>query len=162
MKKLLFLLIAVSVISGLLPGCNSKQTAEDNLKDDSQRKEFVTTIAHNESYSREMMQEMMRTDSSKQMMGQTMMNDSGMMKMMMGNMMNMAEKDTAMCKKMMEMMEQKPTMMKMMKGMNMSTGSMYTCPMHHEIKSPTPGKCPKCGMDLVKRKDYKSMDKMKM
>jgi membrane fusion protein, copper/silver efflux system len=27
--------------------------------------------------------------------------------------------------------------------------AVYTCPMHPEIRSPTPGKCPKCGMDLV-------------
>ena len=25
----------------------------------------------------------------------------------------------------------------------------YTCPMHHEVVSPTPGKCPKCQMKLV-------------
>ena len=24
----------------------------------------------------------------------------------------------------------------------------YTCPMHPEVRSPTPGKCPKCGMKL--------------
>jgi hypothetical protein len=28
----------------------------------------------------------------------------------------------------------------------------YTCPMHPEVKSDTPGKCPKCGMDLVIKK----------
>lgn len=27
--------------------------------------------------------------------------------------------------------------------------SVWTCVMHPEIESPTPGKCPKCGMDLV-------------
>jgi len=27
----------------------------------------------------------------------------------------------------------------------------YTCPMHPEVHSDKPGKCPKCGMDLVKR-----------
>mgnify|MGYP001573303742 CR=1 FL=1 len=26
---------------------------------------------------------------------------------------------------------------------------MYTCPMHPEIVSDKPGKCPKCGMNLV-------------
>jgi Cu(I)/Ag(I) efflux system membrane fusion protein len=25
----------------------------------------------------------------------------------------------------------------------------YTCPMHHDVRSDTPGKCPICGMDLV-------------
>lgn len=28
----------------------------------------------------------------------------------------------------------------------------YTCPMHPEILSDKPGKCPKCGMDLVVKK----------
>ncbi len=27
----------------------------------------------------------------------------------------------------------------------------YTCPMHPEVKSDMPGKCPKCGMDLVEK-----------
>jgi transcription initiation factor IIE alpha subunit len=29
---------------------------------------------------------------------------------------------------------------------------LYTCPMHPEVLSDKPGKCPKCGMDLVKKK----------
>jgi hypothetical protein len=29
---------------------------------------------------------------------------------------------------------------------------VYTCPMHPDVKSDKPGKCPKCGMDLVKQK----------
>ncbi len=32
-------------------------------------------------------------------------------------------------------MEQKPT--------------VYICPMHPDVRQPTPGKCPKCGMNLV-------------
>jgi hypothetical protein len=27
--------------------------------------------------------------------------------------------------------------------------AVYTCPMHPEVVSPEPGKCPKCGMTLV-------------
>ncbi len=30
----------------------------------------------------------------------------------------------------------------------------YTCPMHPEVTSDKPGKCPKCGMDLLKAKTY--------
>jgi hypothetical protein len=29
---------------------------------------------------------------------------------------------------------------------------VYTCPMHPEVISDKPGKCPKCGMDLVVKK----------
>ncbi len=32
---------------------------------------------------------------------------------------------------------------------------MYTCSMHPEVKSTKPGKCPKCGMDLVKEQATK-------
>jgi hypothetical protein len=33
---------------------------------------------------------------------------------------------------------------------NMSSGT-YSCSMHPEVKSDKPGKCPKCGMELVKQ-----------
>jgi transcription initiation factor IIE alpha subunit len=32
---------------------------------------------------------------------------------------------------------------------------VYTCPMHPEIITDKPGKCPKCGMTLVKKKTDK-------
>ena len=27
--------------------------------------------------------------------------------------------------------------------------AVYICPMHSDVRQPTPGKCPKCGMNLV-------------
>ena len=30
--------------------------------------------------------------------------------------------------------------------------TVYTCSMHPEVTSDKPGKCPKCGMDLIKKK----------
>jgi len=30
--------------------------------------------------------------------------------------------------------------------------AQYTCPMHPEVTSDKPGKCPKCGMNLEKKK----------
>lgn len=33
------------------------------------------------------------------------------------------------------------------------TKATYVCPMHSEVSSDKPGKCPKCGMDLVPKKD---------
>ena len=35
---------------------------------------------------------------------------------------------------------------------------LYTCPMHEDVKSSSPGKCPKCGMDLVREKTHKEHD----
>ena len=34
---------------------------------------------------------------------------------------------------------------------NKNTAIVYTCPMHPEVTSDKAGKCPKCGMDLVKK-----------
>ena len=31
----------------------------------------------------------------------------------------------------------------------MSQGQSYFCPMHAEVRQSNPGKCPKCGMDLL-------------
>ncbi|KIO78896.1 hypothetical protein TH53_00880 [Pedobacter lusitanus] len=50
-----------------------------------------------------------------------------------------------------------------MKKMKMPV--QYTCTMHPEVISNKPGKCPKCGMTLVKKTKAKSkpaMGKMKM
>ena len=33
-----------------------------------------------------------------------------------------------------------------------ATKTIYTCPMHPEVISDKPGKCPKCGMTLVDQK----------
>jgi hypothetical protein len=38
----------------------------------------------------------------------------------------------------------------------------YTCPMHPEVLSSKPGKCPKCGMTLVKKEAAKKSVKTKM
>src|ERR1041384_6089765 len=38
----------------------------------------------------------------------------------------------------------------------------YTCPMHPEVKSDKPGKCPTCGMALVKSSEAAGKHQMKM
>lgn len=50
-------------------------------------------------------------------------------------------------------------------GMNLSkeksitsSKSIYTCPMHPEIKQDHPGNCPKCGMDLIPEKGEETSD----
>jgi len=39
-----------------------------------------------------------------------------------------------------------------------SDKATYTCPMHPEVQSEEPGKCPKCGMFLVEKTDHDSSD----
>lgn len=36
---------------------------------------------------------------------------------------------------------------------NMMAKAQYTCTMHPEVVKDEPGKCPKCGMELVKKED---------
>lgn len=42
------------------------------------------------------------------------------------------------------------------------TKVQYTCTMHPEVLSDKPGKCPKCGMTLVKKVDAKKKPAAKM
>jgi hypothetical protein len=42
-----------------------------------------------------------------------------------------------------------------------TTATKYTCTMHPEVVMDKPGKCPKCGMTLVKMKSAKKGSKMK-
>lgn len=51
---------------------------------------------------------------------------------------NQSEKDN---------MKMKPDTSSTMKGMTAKV--IYTCPMHHQIRSDKPGKCPICGMTLI-------------
>lgn len=37
-------------------------------------------------------------------------------------------------------------------GAAQEEAAVYACPMHPEVTSPAPGKCPKCGMTLVERR----------
>lgn len=118
------------------------QSAAQLLKDNNKKQEIFNTILNDSTLLTEFTNTMMKNPQSCKMM----MKNGGMMKMMMS--------DTSMMK-----------MMKEKKSMNMSADSaVYTCPMHSEITSAKPGKCPKCGMDLVKKPENKKMDKgdMKM
>lgn len=42
-----------------------------------------------------------------------------------------------------------------------TTSKKYTCTMHPEVVMNKPGKCPKCGMDLVARNTKKTQSKGK-
>jgi hypothetical protein len=69
-----------------------------------------------------------------------------------GKKMMMKEGD---CMEMSGKMGQCSMMNKSMKSSTMknsnSMATVYTCPMHPEVTSDKAGKCPKCGMDLVKK-----------
>jgi len=172
MKNLTILPILVASAMILLTACNSKQTAELSLKDDNQRKEIFTTIIKTKPYMSEMMHEMMNNDSCKHSMMRNMMSmckdDSTMCKMMMGKTLEMCDMDESKCKMMTGCMKSHSNVMKSMKEVvskdNMSMSKdhkktqnnineiVYTCSMHPEIIRDKPGKCPKCGMDLVVKK----------
>ncbi len=73
--------------------------------------------------------------------GECTMKDGSKMQMKNGDCMEMSGK---MCTDKMKMMDKKKSTKKM--------ASMdYSCPMHPEVTSDKPGKCSKCGMDLVKK-----------
>jgi len=117
-----------------LASCNAKQTADDYLKEDTQRKAIVQSITQNQAYMTEMMDEMMNNDTSKQWMMDHMMSNPSMREMHMNGMMNMCNEDSTMCKMMigktmkmcaddstkckmmMGSMQMHPTIMKSMKG----------------------------------------------
>ena len=69
------------------------------------------------------------------------MKDGKKMKMKNGDCMDMNGK---MCTDKMKMMTKKKTTKKV-------AAAVYTCPMHSEVVGVKGGKCPKCGMDLVKK-----------
>ncbi len=120
MKKNSFFSIFVVAVITLLSSCNTKQSADQCLNNDNQRKDIIASIAHHQLYMNEMMHEMMNNDSCKQMMGQSMMSDPGTMNMMMKDMVGMCDKDTSMCKMMMgktmDMCDTDPSKCKMMMG----------------------------------------------
>ncbi|MDQ3016444.1 MAG: hypothetical protein M3R25_06980 [Bacteroidota bacterium] len=148
MKNVFSFAIAIAVAMSLFPACNSKQTADQGLQDDNQRKDIIVAIAHHPTYAMEMMNEMMASDSLKQMMGQTMMSDKGMMNMSMDNMMAMCKQDTSMCKMMMgktmDMCDADPSMCKMMMGSmqsrpNVMKSMKEMCAMHDPNMAPASG-----------------------
>jgi len=59
MKTQTILPILLGATISLLTSCNSKQTADNYLKDDNHRKEIVLAMAHHQPYMTEMMNEMM-------------------------------------------------------------------------------------------------------
>ena len=46
-------------------------------------------------------------------------------------------------------------------GTEQTVKKEYTCPMHPEVISDKPGKCPKCGMELVEKVSGNKQDTLK-
>jgi len=143
MKTQTILPILFAAIISLLVSCNSKQTADNYLKDDNQRKEIVLAMAHHQPYMTEMVNEMMNNDTCKQMMIDNMMNEPSMKGMHMDNMISMSQTDTSMFKMMMgktmEMCDTDPAKCKMMMGAMQSHSNVMNsikgmCDMEHMKK----------------------------
>jgi hypothetical protein len=137
MKKMTIMQYALAGISILFLSTSAQsQSVSQLLKDNGKKQEIFNTIVNDSILLTEFTNTMMKNPQSCKIM----MKNEGMMKMMMS--------DTTMKKN-----------MKNMKSMNMHADStVYTCSMHPEITSKKPGKCPKCGMDLIKKPASKKMD----
>jgi len=79
--------------------------------------------------------------------GECVMKDGTKMKMQNGDCMDM---DGQMDK--CELMQKHDKASHDMKDHKKEMSMTYTCPMHPEVVKNQPGKCPKCGMDLVEKK----------
>lgn len=137
MKNLQILLLSIGTI--LFTQCAEK-SAELVLKDETKRKEIITSIVSHEPYRAELMDEMMSNDSCKHMMHERMKSDPAMMQMMMhdstmmhkmmsgdksmqikmmDHMVDMAENDSVLFNAMRTRMNSKPQMItRMMKMQN--------------------------------------------
>lgn len=140
MKKMTIIQYALVGISILFLSTSTQgQSVSQLLKDNGKKQEIFNTIVNDSILLTEFTNTMMKNPQSCKMM----MKNPEMMKMM--------RSDTTMKKNMKSM--------KSMKSMNMPADSaVYTCSMHPEITSNKPGKCPKCGMDLIKKPVSKEMD----
>ena len=79
--------------------------------------------------------------------GECIMKDGKKMKMKEGECMDMSGK-MGNC----DMMVKDAKILNQKKSVKKNVAIIYTCPMHPEVTSDKPGKCPKCGMDLVVKK----------
>lgn len=79
--------------------------------------------------------------------GECVMKDGTKMKMKEGDCMDMSGKMDKCA-----MMNKSTKKTTKMKSKTHTMAMVYTCPMHPEVISDKPGKCPKCGMDLVEKK----------
>jgi len=98
-QTILPILFAVTVI--LLTLYNSKQTADNYLKDDNQPKEIVLAMAHHLPHMSEKMNKTMNNNSCKQMMMDNMWHEPSVKNMHMDNMISKSQTDTSMFKMLM-------------------------------------------------------------
>lgn len=123
------MLIAIAMF--LFTSCDSKQSADQLLKNDTQRSEIIASLITYQPYRMELMNAMMKNDSCRNMMGQRMMEKPEMMGMMMkdptkmkgtmGHMVTMAASDSTMFNAMIQMMKDKPEMWSKIMKMKTST-----------------------------------------
>jgi hypothetical protein len=130
MKKLLITSILIANAIFLFTACESNQSVDQLLKNDTQRSEIITSFINHQAYRMEMMNAMMANDSSRNIMGQRMMGRPEMMGMMMkdptkmqgtmNHMVTTAASDSTMFNTMIQMMKDKPEMWSKVMKMNTS------------------------------------------
>ena len=123
------MLIANAIL--LFAACETKQSGDQLLKNDSQRSEIISSFINHQPYRMEMMNAMMENDSCRLLMGQKMRGKPEMMGMMMNkplkmrgsmdHMIDMLAQDTVMFNDMIQMMKEKPEMWSKVMKMNSST-----------------------------------------
>ncbi len=131
MKKSLITSMILAIGLFLFTACETKQSVDQLLKNDTQRSEIVESFINYQPYRMEIMNAMMQNDSCRNLMGQKMMEKPEMMGMMMSNptrmkgtmdhMVNIAAKDSIMFNSLIQMMKDKPEMWSKVMKMNSST-----------------------------------------
>jgi hypothetical protein len=130
MKKLLITSMLIASAIFLFTACESNQSADQLLKNDTQRSDIIGQFINHQPYRMEMMDAMLQNDSCRNVMGQRMAGRPEMMGMMMSDpikmngtmdhMVAMAASDSTTFNAMIKMMKGRPEMWNKVMQMNTS------------------------------------------
>ena len=148
-KKMISALFASLLIVAMCVATNTAVAQTKTMKDCCMMKDGKM-MCMKDGKTMPMSKDMVMSNGTKCMMnGDCVMKDGKKMKMKEGECMDMDGK-MDMCSMMNK--ETKATTTTTTTTKKHSIAKPYSCPMHPEVTSSKPGKCPKCGMALVKKK----------